>query len=137
MQLRSLLRILSLIVASVAIDAAASSSGLTLPHLFSFEFQAAPGLNAITYPYGGGQRLNIALAGGVMTMPTNGTVATLVPSPGGDQGVFREDGVFLVDGRHVLQVEESLDPDRKFAFLQFRGKSRVLEDGTGKGLIYM
>jgi len=136
MQLRSLLRILSLVVASATINAAASSSGLTLPHLFSLEFQAAPGLNAIIYPYGGGQRLKIALASGVMTMPGNGTVATLLPSPGGDQGIFREDGVFLVDGRHVLQVEESLDPDRKFAFLQFHGKSRVLEDGTGKGLIY-
>ena len=134
---RPLLGFLALAVTSITGYAAASSSDFTLPHLFSFELQAAANLGAIVYPYGGGQRLNIALTSGIMTTPGNGTVATLVPGLGGEQGVVREDGVFLIDARVVLQVKQSFDSDRKFAFLQFRGKSLFLTDGTGDGLTFM
>jgi len=137
MLFRSLLSFLALAAFLACGGATTSSSDLTLPYLFSIELQAAADFNPIDYPYGGGQRLNIALTNGTMSTPGNETMATLVPGFGGEQGVFREDGIFLIDARVVFQVEQSFDPDRKFAFLQIRGKSLFLSDGTVKGLTFM
>ena len=134
---RPLLSFLALTAFLVSGGATTNLPDLTLPYLFSIKLQAAADFNPIDYPYGGGQRLNIALTSGIMTTPGNGTVATLVPGFGGEQGVFREDGIFLIDARVVFQVEQSFDPDRKFAFLQIRGKSLFLADGTVKGLTFM
>jgi len=134
MQIRPLLGffILGSLASSVG---AANAPDFMLPHLFSFEIQIAANADAVAYPYGGGQRVNIALTSGTLTTPGNGTVAKLVPGLGGEQGVLREDGVLLADARIVLQSEQSFDPDRKFSFLQVRGKTVFAADG--KGLLFM
>jgi len=136
MQLRPLLSFLAVAGLASSVEAA-TVRDLKLPHLFSFEWHVAADFNAIDYPYGGGQRLNIALTSGTLTTPGNGTIATLVPGLGGEQGIVREDGVLIVDARIVLQSEQSFDPDRKFSFLQVRGKSVFAEDGSAKGLLFM
>jgi len=136
MQLRPLLSFLALAGLASSVGAA-TVPDLSLPYLFSFEIQVAAGLDAVVYPYGGGQRLNVALTSGTLTTPGNGTIATLVPGLGGEQGVAREDGVLLVDARVVLQSEQSFDPDRKFSFLQIRGKSVFAADGSAKGRLFM
>jgi len=134
MQLRPLLGFL--IVAGLASSVrAVNVPDFTLPHLFSFEIQIAADADAVVYPYGGGQRVNIAITSGTLTKPGNGTIATVVPGLGGEQGVLREDGVLLADARIVLQSEQSFDPDRKFSFLQVRGKTVFAADG--KGLLFM
>ena len=81
--------------------------------------------------------MNVALPSGSLATPTNGTIAVLVPGVGGEQGIIREDGVFIVDARLVFQVEQSFDPDRRFAFIQARGKSFTASDDTSNGLNHM
>jgi len=121
---------------AVSTSAALSSPGLTLEHLFKAEIQVSADKDLISYPYGGGKRLNVAFTGGSLGTPANGTIATLVPGLGGEQGTIREDGVALVDARVVFQFNEAFDPDQKFAFMHLRGKSIVTGNVT-KGLNYM
>jgi len=122
---------------AISVNAADISANLTMPHLFSLEVQVTDDLHAINYPYGGGMRANAALSSGTMTTRTSGKVATIVSGLGGDQGVIREDGVLIIDARLVVQVEQSLDPDRRFAFLQARGKFTTAADNTSNGFNFM
>jgi len=132
--------LLSSLVALMSIaastSAASGSPGLTLAHLFKAEIQVSADKDLISYPYGGGKRLNVAFIGGSLSTPANETIATLVPGLGGEQGTIREDGVALVDARVVFQFDKSFDSDQKFAFLHLRGKSIVTGNVT-KGLNYM
>jgi len=136
MHLRPLLNFLALTGLASSVGAA-NVPDFTLPHLLSVEIQLAADMDAVVYPYGGGQRVNVALISGTLTKPGNGTIATVVPGLGGEQGVVREDGVLLVDARIVLRSEQSFDPDRKFSFLQVRGKTVFAADGSAKGLLFM
>ena len=137
MLFRPLLSFFPLVATAVIVGAAASSGTLALPHLFSLDVQISADQDAIIYPYGGGVRVNVALPSGSLATPANGTIAALVPGVGGEQGIIREDGVFIVDARLVFQVEQSFDPDRRFAFLQARGKSFTASDDTSDGLNHM
>lgn len=137
MLLRPLLSFLSISIVTTSVGAVISPPAFTLPHLFSVDLQVTADLGAIVYPFGGGQRLNIGFVSGSMSTAANETVATVVPGLGGEQGVIREDGVLLLDVRVVLQADQSVDPDRKLAFLQARGKAVFGADGSAKGLVYM
>ena len=136
MLFRPLLGLLQIALAAATTNSASSQFNLTLPRIFSIELEVNTDANLIAYPYGGGQRLNVAFVGGSLKTPANGTVATFVPGLGGEQGIIREDGVVIVDARIVFQFDQSFDPDQRFAFLQLRGKSAAVENGT-KGLNYL
>ena len=94
----------------------------TLSYIFRIGLQLDADFNPVVYPYGGGQRVNIAVLGGSISTPENGTVGTVLSGFGGEQGSIREDGVQLIDTRAVLQM---------------RGKSFFGADGTAKGVHYM
>jgi len=130
-------RYIAALIAATFTVATTNIGQFTLPYIFRIELQLDADFNPVVYPYGGGQRVSIAVLGGSMSTLANGNVGTVLSGFGGEQGNVREDGVPLIDTRAVLQIDQHFDPSQNWAFLQMRGKSFFGAEGNAKGLHYM